>query len=496
MAIVPVPTVSFEAIRSVTALDDVARDGRILEARVTAMLSNTLARLSIDGRPLDVTTPKPLPIGATMTLKAERDGGQLRLVTQGPIRPAEGAAASTADMPDTLLDPLKLVMAKVQSMAVDAAIARQPAEARQSTAAAALATLADEASASQRATGQPTLGQTPASAAAALAGETSQPATQQPPQPPPGSRAAEGSATQRPAMPGNAPQPPASTLPPSVAGMLAAQAGDDGAMPATPPRLQSLLLEAAMSQRTTAGEQLFRAPAAKLPSAGLESLQAMLAEGVAADELLPPDRDVSLRSPAEARAAYLPPDTDVPDPAALANRIATAARDAAPETRAAAYAAQMTDAAQPQAAATDISAAQTRTERAAVHFGFEIPLYFPGNPQPLRLEVSREEGEGEERDGEGKPRTWTIRFAAEAGPLGMIHAAITQTGDQIGIQLWAERSETASLFKDSVRDLQDSMEASNIKLEGLKIAEGRPEEDVRGKNNIAAEPGLRREEIV
>jgi hypothetical protein len=476
MAIAPVPTISFETVRSVTALDDVAREGRIVEARVTAMLSNTLARLSIDGRPLDVTTPKPLPIGAMMTLKAERDGGQLRLVTQGPIRLAEGAqttAARPADMPDTLLDPLKLVMAKVQALAVDAAIGRQSAGAPQS-ASAAFATLADEVSASQRMTGQLALGQIPMAETAAEAAQAGQ---------------------RTPGQAGAAAQQPASTLPPSVAAMLAAQAGEDGTIPAAPPRLQALLLEAAMSQRATAGEQLFQAPAAKLPSTGLESLQAMLLEG-AADDVLPQDRDVSLRSPAEARAAYLPSDTDVPDPAALANRIAAAARDAAPEARAAAYAAQMTDAAQPQAAATDISAAQTRTERAAVHFGFEIPLYFPGNPQPLHLEVSRDEAEAEEKGGEGKPRTWTIRFAAEAGPLGMIHAAITQTGEQIGVQLWAERSETASLFKDSVRDLQDSMEASNIRLEGLKIAEGRPEEDGRGRNSAAARPGLRREEIV
>jgi hypothetical protein len=484
MAIAPVPTISFETVRSVTAFDDFAREGRILEARVTAMLSNTLARLSIDGRPIDVTTPKPLPIGATMTLKAELEGGQLRLVTQGPIRLAEGAAAGTADMPDTLLDPLKLIMAKVQSMAVDAAIGRQSAPPPPS-ASAAFATLADAASASQRMTGQLALGQT----AAGPAGETGQPGAPTP-VPLPGSRAADGAATQRPDG-----QQPTSTLPPSVAAMLAAQAGEDGAIPPVPPRLQALLLEAAMSQRATAGEQLFQAPAAKLPSTGLESLQAMLAEGAAADELLPQTRDVPLRSPAEARAAYLPPDTDVPDPAALANRIATAARDAAPEARAAAYA-QMADAAQPQGAATDLSAAQTRAERAAIHFGFEIPAYFPGNPQPLRLEVSRDEAEGEEDGGKGKPRTWTIRFAAEAGPLGMIHAAITQTGNQVGVQLWAERSDTASLFKESMRDLQDSMEASNIRLEGLKIAEGHPEDDARGWHNAAAGPGQRREEIV
>lgn len=249
-----------------------------------------------------------------------------------------------------------------------------------------------------------------------------------------------------------------------------------------PARLQTLALEAAMSQRAAVDGLLPQTPSAKPQAGGLEVLQAALA-GVAADDLLSQDSGTITRPQAEARphatgaVPHAPADSEAPDAPMLAAKIAAAAREAAPEVRhAAASAAPLPDLAQPQAAASDMSVAQARTERAAVHFSFDIPLYFPGNPQPLRLEVSRDDGEGEERDGENKPRSWTIRFAAEAGPLGMIHAAITQTGDQIGVQLWAERGETAALFKDSARQLQDSLEASNLKLEALKIAEGRPEE--------------------
>jgi hypothetical protein len=76
----------------------------------------------------------------------------------------------------------------------------------------------------------------------------------------------------------------------------------------------------------------------------------------------------------------------------------------------------------------------------------------------------------------------------------MIHAAISQTGEQIGVQLWAERGETAALFKQSARDLQDSLEASNLKLDALRIAEGRPEEKAPARS--AAGPDIGREEIL
>jgi hypothetical protein len=508
MAIVPVPTISLESVRAVS-LGDTLREGQILEAKVTAMLTETLARLSIDGKTIDVATPKPLPPGATMTLKAEREGGQLRLVTQGPIRPAPEtpqAESPDADMPSRLMEPLKALLSKVQAMAVDVASGRPPAgeATAPSSATAAFAALADEASASERTAGQtaaplavppdeageaappgrnvPTQG---ASQGAAQGSEAPSQAGREPATAP-GPRSAPAAtpgalpqaATEQAApSQSQSPQPqlPSSAMPP--------QAGVEPRQPQTiPARLQTLALEAAMSQRAAVDELLPQAPSAKPQAGGLEMLQAALA-GTAADDLLSQDSGANTRPQAEARlhatgtVPHAPADSEAPDAPMLAAKIAVAAREAASEVRhAATPTAPLPDLAQPQAAVSDFSAAQARTERAAVHFTFDIPLYFPGNPQPLRLEVSQDDGDGEERDGENKPRSWTIRFAAEAGPLGMIHAAITQTGDQIGVQLWAERGETAALFKDSARQLQDSLEASNLKLEALKIAEGRPEE--------------------
>jgi hypothetical protein len=58
----------------------------------------------------------------------------------------------------------------------------------------------------------------------------------------------------------------------------------------------------------------------------------------------------------------------------------------------------------------------------------------------------------------------------------MVHAAITMVDERIGVQLWAERGQTAALFQESAPQLQDALTASNVKLEALTIAEGKPTE--------------------
>ena len=99
MPITPILPVTLDALRAV-ALGDGFREGRILEARVTAVLSNTLARIEIDGQPLLVTMTKPLPVGVALTLKVERDAGQLKLIAQGPARDMpEAPLASTLPHP-------------------------------------------------------------------------------------------------------------------------------------------------------------------------------------------------------------------------------------------------------------------------------------------------------------------------------------------------------------------------------------------------------------
>ena len=74
------------------------KPGQSIEARVAAMLADNLARLVIGDAELDVRTPQPLPVGATLTMTVERQGQQLRLLMQalpaGSPSPASSPAAT------------------------------------------------------------------------------------------------------------------------------------------------------------------------------------------------------------------------------------------------------------------------------------------------------------------------------------------------------------------------------------------------------------------
>ncbi len=321
--------VFLEGVRPV-ALSDAAREGRILEARVTAMLTNTLARLAIGGETINVATPKPLPVGAMLTLKAERQGGELRLITQGPIRvPVEQlptAVGGAQALPDVLIEPVNTLLAKVQALAVEAMLAEQPA--------------------------------------------------------------------QRAAAP-----------PPDLAALL-------NAPPETRP-----------GRHTPPGVTGDTGPPAEMLAAALDAAS---------------------------------------DAAPGSDKVRGDAPLARPEITS------------PHAAAADLAGGAARSDR-AIHFNIDLPIAFPGHPGPLRLEVERDDGEadGDDHDSPRAP-SWTIRFAAEAGRLGMIHAAIALISGQVGVQLWAERAEAAALFNESAPQLKDALRASDLRLEALTIAEGRP----------------------
>lgn len=123
MAIPPVTRVSLE-ILSVLPGASHLRESGIVQAKVTAMLSSTQARLSIAGQTIDVMTPKPLPVGSTISLRADWKTGQLTLLTREPSAPVPAPAAPnlSASSLAPVLDPLKLALAKIQTLAMDAAL--------------------------------------------------------------------------------------------------------------------------------------------------------------------------------------------------------------------------------------------------------------------------------------------------------------------------------------------------------------------------------------
>jgi Flagellar hook-length control protein FliK len=321
MDIAPIQPVSLDALKSL-GLADGLREGRVLQARVEAMLSNTLARMRIDGQAVDLATTRPLPVGALLTLKVERREGKLALVAQGPAKTAAGASTPALggnSIPAKLADPLRMALEKIRAMTVESMLAESDAA------------------------------------------DTS--------------------------------RVPAASRDP--------QAAEDGAPARQPPAV--------------AAER----PDAKAPGSAMRS-------------------DVLNEAAPEARQHV----------AARYEALSTMAVHAGPE-------------------------GQGGAQRASA-FTIEIPVPFPGQNAPLQLQVTREDEREAEEGGEPRPPSWTVRFAAEAGPLGMVHAAISLVNGHIGVQLWAERGGTAARFKAGAGELSDAMQASGLTFDGVIIAEGSP----------------------
>jgi hypothetical protein len=301
------------------ATNDGLVEGRVLQARVEAMLSNTLARLSIDGQSVDLATTKPLPVGATLTLKVEREDGQVRLVAQGMVRQDADLAVAARKPAHNLAGPLRIALEKIQAMTVEAMLDETELEAPR----------------------------------------------------------------------------------------LSTGRGVD-----TPEDKQALR----NAGRQTAGDQHPKNPVAAIRSA-IEDITPELRH-----------RAATLAEKAEIFSAHT---------------------------------------------ASEMAGGQVRAER-TLAFTVEIPPLFPGNQTPLRLEVTRDEEQGTENGGEPRQPSWTVRFAAEAGPLGMVHAAISLTGGRVGVHLFAEQERTAARFKENAFRLTESLQASGLVLDGVNIAQGRP----------------------
>jgi hypothetical protein len=117
-----------------------------------------------------------------------------------------------------------------------------------------------------------------------------------------------------------------------------------------------------------------------------------------------------------------------------------------------------------------------RPERLAT-YALELPLYMPGSEAPLRLHISRDDHTGEKNERRERSPSWMVRFASEAGHLGMIHAAISLIDGHVGVHLWAERDDTADWFQQNAPQLREALQASNLKLDSVRVARGKPLEE-------------------
>jgi hypothetical protein len=423
MAIPPVTAVIPVQQIDAIAASDAYRDAPILQARVTEMISDTLARLSIEGKTVDVATLRPLPVGTTLALKGEWRDGQLRLVVQDPATQG-GSTGTTPQGAGAQLPNSQNAPAAAQQITVT-----RPAQATLSSPA--LPVAAPPAQSAGQSTAQPSLNvPSPVRTAMAHIQAMAVEAMLD------GVGGQETQATPKPVIPGQV-----------LADVAARQPLTEGA---TQRDRIAPGLSASQLAGTLAGlpveadtEQKFARP----QQAGLEP---------ATRPPLP--QPTAPHGPATSSAAWAAGQQG----AISEDQAAWGEKAKAPHaTKVAADAQPLPDA--------------PRAER-LVTTTIHLPLHLPGTETPLRLQITREEkeGAGGEAERTGRDPSWIVRFSSETGQLGMIHAAISLVDGHVGVQLWAEQDDTAEWFRDHSRQLRDALVASDLDLDAVRISHGNP----------------------
>lgn len=174
--------------------------------------------------------------------------------------------------------------------------------------------------------------------------------------------------------------------------------------------------------------------------------------------------------PVDAQAPAAPPPPA--EPRALARRLLR-------ETEAAVARQELMQAASlPNARAADPAEPPGRT-----HWLFEVPFATPQGTAVAQFEVERDGGGGGDPAGPGETApAWRARFALDVEPFGPVHVQVTLSGARAGVQLWAERSETAERLRAAQGLLRADLEAADYAPE-VAVSAGAP-------SRPAAAPGL------
>jgi hypothetical protein len=110
-----------QAIRSIIPLG-MLRDGEVIEARVNAMLSRGVARLTLLGATLDVDTPVQLVAGSTIKVAIERSTDGLRLLLQRDGTGTSMAGSQQGSQEDSGVGGFRSLSLTIAQVAIDSAL--------------------------------------------------------------------------------------------------------------------------------------------------------------------------------------------------------------------------------------------------------------------------------------------------------------------------------------------------------------------------------------
>ncbi|MDH3580309.1 MAG: flagellar hook-length control protein FliK [Hyphomicrobiales bacterium] len=118
---------------------------------------------------------------------------------------------------------------------------------------------------------------------------------------------------------------------------------------------------------------------------------------------------------------------------------------------------------------------RTGGSSALAEWNLEIPLILGSELSVAQFQISRD----------GKPRSrretrgWQVRFSVDFGDTGPVNAQVTLRAGIVGVNLWAEREETAVMLKDQLDVLGEALEAIGLKPGRLYCRHGAPAEPNR-----------------
>ncbi len=108
----------------------------------------------------------------------------------------------------------------------------------------------------------------------------------------------------------------------------------------------------------------------------------------------------------------------------------------------------------------------------------ELPMRQQQELVPLQLKIQREESQKNTKQ-EQKDLLWRVELAFELEPLGPLHIQAQLLRGSLSSQLWAERSQTASLIDAELGNLRERLTAAGLHVGELACNQGTPPQGPR-----------------
>lgn len=104
-------------------------------------------------------------------------------------------------------------------------------------------------------------------------------------------------------------------------------------------------------------------------------------------------------------------------------------------------------------------------------WNIDLPLLIGAEQSVLHLQIHHDGSQDQARP---EDRGWQVRFAINLADLGEVGAQISLRAQTVGVMLWADRSEVATLLSAALHELREDLAAAGLSLGALVVRDGAP----------------------